>query len=88
MTLGDAIARARDARAWTQAQLAAAVGYRDRSAVSHLETGRRTPSPGRIQSIAAALGSAFVATAAGWRWLPEDALDGLGVLPGDEEVQG
>lgn len=48
------IRKAREARQWTQAQLAEATGLQP-AAVSHFETGRRKPCADNLRAIASAI---------------------------------
>ena len=52
--IGKRIARARNAKGWTQHQLADAIGVND-SQISRYETGRHTPKPHRYEALANAL---------------------------------
>jgi transcriptional regulator with XRE-family HTH domain len=52
--IGQRIARAREAKGWTQHQLADALGIND-TQISRYENGRHTPKPRRYEALANAL---------------------------------
>lgn len=75
--IGTEVARRREARGWSQIELAVMVGC-DRSAVSRWETGRRLPSLPHLVALGQALGCGARAL------LPADAPNTLPNLPTSE----
>lgn len=56
-TFGDRVKRLRNAKGFTQEELARKAGYKDRSSVAKIEAGERNPSQSIVSSLAKALGT-------------------------------
>lgn len=56
MTLYDRIRQLRIEKGWSQSDLAKKVGYKDKTAIAHIEKGERDISRSKIAAFASALG--------------------------------